>query len=278
MPIRVDTRDNLRPKRPAANKLPLRRHEVTPEDRASNVEASSSEESEEDIDNVLARLGKKCEIADPMERFVKWYNGGLFLDGAESQEVSKHCSSHLMHQTPVTGASVGALGSTQRAKRRPDEALVELSANTKRTRPTHVAVGSQVIARHLSGVASTPADPKRPTIVEGPHARGKRTAPRLPPAKTTTSPTSAAARPTLHVKTASPATKRLAAVKQAASRPPPTTAKSTETEAHPKKKPTAGKRKVPPALKPAPARTRIFYARRAKETSESALAPGRLPS
>ncbi|KLT44747.1 hypothetical protein CC85DRAFT_300290 [Cutaneotrichosporon oleaginosum] len=213
MPIRVDTRDNLRPKRPAANKLPLRRHEVTPEDRASNVEASSSEESEEDIDNVLARLGKKCEIADPMERFVKWYNdvnyhlnaGSLdnisSLDGAESQE------------TPVTGASVGALGSTQRAK-----------------------------------------------------------------PKTTTSPTSAAARPTLHVKTASPATKRLAAVKQAASRPPPTTAKSTETEAHPKKKPTAGKRKVPPALKPAPARTRIFYARRAKETSESALAPGRLPS
>lgn len=66
-------------------KLPLPTPDLTPDDRVSNFEAPPSEASEGDMDDLLARLGKRFAYVDPDARFAQWYVGEYSLCAASDE-------------------------------------------------------------------------------------------------------------------------------------------------------------------------------------------------
>jgi hypothetical protein len=79
MPIHPAARATAKPHPQRAAKLTLLTPDPTPDlnpdDRVSNYESPPSEASEEDVDDMLERLGVRLEFVDPEVRFAEWYDG-----------------------------------------------------------------------------------------------------------------------------------------------------------------------------------------------------------
>ncbi|BEI90651.1 uncharacterized protein CcaverHIS019_0307210 [Cutaneotrichosporon cavernicola] len=251
MPVRPSKRAATKRKPPhVADLLPCV-PDIAPDDRASNFSAPPSDVSEEPIDDLLARLGKRLEYVDPQVRFAQWY-----------ADVDKHLRAGSLtdvwtddsYDSPANLTKISPKMTKQGVKRKGD-ALAEVALKPKRSCPGPPVVKEEPnverAAANKIAVSKKTITGRKATATGTPAAARK-----------------AAARLTTAIKPAmkAPTTKQ-AGIKPAFK---PSTAAEGVADLLPKKKTTAPKLALVPPLPP-PVRTRTFYARRAKAPVEPVL-------
>ncbi|BEJ13578.1 hypothetical protein CspHIS471_0307520 [Cutaneotrichosporon sp. HIS471] len=267
MPVRPSKRATIKRKPPPVVDLLLCAPDIAPDDRASNLSAPPSDVSEEPIDNLLARLGKRLEYVDPQVRFAQWY-----------ADVDKHLRAGSLtdvwtddsYESPANLAKISPKMTKQGVKRKGD-ALAEVALNAKRSRPGPPVVKEEPVVKHAAAnktAVSKKAIAGRKATATGTQAAARKTAARL-----TTAIKPAMEAPTTKQAGIKPIVKPSTAVIVK-----PSTAGEGTADLVPTMKKTtaanataANKRKALVAPLPPPVRTRTFYARRAKASVEPVL-------
>ncbi|BEI82862.1 hypothetical protein CcaverHIS002_0307300 [Cutaneotrichosporon cavernicola] len=148
MPVRPSKRAATKRKPPhVADLLPCV-PDIAPDDRASNFSAPPSDVSEEPIDDLLARLGKRLEYVDPQVRFAQWY-----------ADVDKHLRAGSLtdvwtddsYDSPANLTKISPKMTKQGVKRKGD-ALAEVALKPKRS-----SVSKKTITGRKATATGTPA-------------------------------------------------------------------------------------------------------------------------